>query len=277
MNNYFTSNTYHTPEDTPRALIDRLSFKSSWGFHLLFLKTVFRSWYFARQGIYSHDLWVKTSHDIFRDIERCGGRFHIEGFDNLRRSPDPAVIVSNHMSTLETMIFPCVISSIKPITFIIKKNLLNMAIFGPILRSQNPIEVGRINPREDLATVLEQGPKVLEKGRSLVIFPQSTRRPRFIPGEFNSLGIKLAKKVGVKIIPVAIKTDFWENGKMIKDLGPIRRHRPIYITFGQPLEINGNGKEEHRQIIDFIAGEFSQWEEKQNSDQIRNQEMQGDR
>ena len=49
--------------------------------------------------------------------------------------------------------------------------------------------------------------------------------------------MKLAKKAGVQVVPVAIKTDFWGNGKLIKELGPLDRHKPIHIKFGEPFTI----------------------------------------
>ena len=93
---------------------------------------------------------------------------------------------------------------------------------------------------------------MLKKGISIIIFPQSTRSLEFKPEDFNSLGVKLAKKAGVEVVPVAIRTDYWGNGKWIKELGPIDRHKPINIKFGEPFGIQGNGKEENQKIIDFI-------------------------
>jgi 1-acyl-sn-glycerol-3-phosphate acyltransferase len=61
---------------------------------------------------------------------------------------------------------------------------------------------------------------------------------------------------------VAIKTDFWVNGRFIKELGPLDRSKEIFFSFGKPIEINGNGKEEHKQVIDFIKTRFDQWSKK---------------
>jgi len=48
---------------------------------------------------------------------------------------------------------------------------------------------------------------------SVLIFPQTTRDLRFDPNKFNTLGIKLAKRAKVPVIPVAVKTDAWGMGK----------------------------------------------------------------
>jgi len=171
------------------------------------------------------------------------------------------VIVSNHMSTLETAIFPCIINPVLPVTYVVKESLVKQRVFGPIMRSRDPIVVRRKNPKEDLIKVLTEGQETLRKGRSLVIFPQSTRSVKFMPEKFNSLGIKLARRAGVKVIPAAIKTNFWGNSKIkfMKDFGPISRDKPIHMTFGEPIEIEGTGKEQHQQVIDFITSHTKEW------------------
>lgn len=134
------------------------------------------------------------------------------------------------------------------------------------MRSRDPIVVARKNPREDLQTVMTRGKELLAKGTSVIIFPQSTRSAQFIPEDFNSLGVKLAKAAGLQVLPVAIKTDFWGNGKFLKDIGPIDRRKPIHMEFGKPFSIEGNGKEEHNRIVDFISAHLREWKVPSESD-----------
>jgi 1-acyl-sn-glycerol-3-phosphate acyltransferase len=177
----------------------------------------------------------------------------------LAKPKSPFVIISNHMGTIETQIFPCIIVPFQPVTFIVKKSLVVNPIFGPIMRSRNPVVVGRKNAREDMETVLREGPTTLTAGTSIVVFPQATRRAEFHPKEFNSLGVKLARKAGVQVIPAAIKTDFWGNGRLIKEFGPIDRTKPIHMVFGEPMTIEGNGKKEHAAIVEFIQSHMMEW------------------
>ncbi|MCL6614246.1 MAG: hypothetical protein K6U03_06490 [Firmicutes bacterium] len=64
---------------------------------------------------------------------------------------------------------------------------------------------------------------------------------------------------------MAIKTDFWENGRLFKDLGQIRRKRPIHMVFGRPFRVSGTGKEDHERVIEFIAGHLREWGEEGKS------------
>ena len=102
--------------------------------------------------------------------------------------------------------------------------------------------------------------KTLESGKSIVIFPQASRSTVFDERHFNTIGVKLAKAAGVPIIPTALRTDFLGNGRFIKDLGPIHRKREIYFEFGKPImKVEGSGKQEQQQIVDFIESRLTEW------------------
>lgn len=259
MKTYFQSDTYYTSKNTPRALGDILSLNT----RLYFLSRFFHIILSARsrcvKNRYSNEDWAESSYDVFKLTEACGGRFHLSGLNNLKKCRGPVVFISNHMSTLETMVFPCIIAPVMKVTFVVKESLVRHPFFGPIMRSRDPIVVSRSNSREDLLTVMNKGQILLAEKTSVVVFPQSTRRTDFLPQEFNSLGIKLALKANVQVVPVALKTDFWQTGKYLKDLGPLDRSQPIHIAFGEPMNVEGTGKDEHRKIIDFIRSHLEDW------------------
>lgn len=255
----FSGNTYDTPEETRHYIGDRLFLHSRWYFYLRFASVIFRSRRMASKGKLDATALAEKSFEVFRDIEGCGGRFHIKGLDNLRKSNDPLVVVSNHMSTMETVIFPTLLIPFRPTTFVVKKKLISGPVFGPVMRTLDPIAVGRTNPREDFRAVLDGGAKILESGRSLVIFPQSTRVQGFHADQFNSLGVKLAKKVGVQILATAIKTDWWGDSTVIRGFGPLYREKSIHVHFDDPMPIYGSGRDEQKKITDFIGGHIRSW------------------
>jgi len=262
---YFTSNSYDTPEKDHLSFKEKILLNSRLYFMLSYASVVLRTRKQAIRKQYFTKEWTDSSFEIFRYIEKIGGKFHITGMENITKSSGPVLFISNHMSTLETMILPSIIAPLKDSTFVVKESLVKHPLFGDVMRSRNPIVVGRKDPRKDFETVMNGGLDLLSKGISIIIFPQSTRSLEFKPEEFNSLGVKLARKAGVEVVPMAIKTDFWGNGKLIKEFGPIDRHKPIHIKFGEPFRIIGNGKEENQRIIDFIQSNLEKWK----SDQIK--------
>ncbi len=260
MHPFFLADPYETPAGIPRLLLDRISMGGRWGFYAHYLKVIWNTNQRARQGKLTGQEWAHQSLHIFRDIEQSGGRFFLEGLSHLESVPGPVVIVANHQSTLETMILPCVIQPVRPVTFVVKASLRRGWLLGPIMRARHTIGVERKNPRDDLKKVLEEGVITLKGGRSLAIFPQAHRKDDFDPAEFNSLGVKLALKAGVPLIPLALQTDFWGNGRWIRAMGPIRRHRPIRMAFGAPLLPGGNSKEMHQAVVDFITSHLALWQ-----------------
>lgn len=258
---YFDSYSYHTPEKEHLTFKERILLNNRLYFIFKYGSVVLRTRKEAIRKVYDTKAWTDSSFEIFRFLENTGGKFHITGMENISRSTGPVIFISNHMSTLETMIFPCIIGPHKELTFVVKESLVNHPLFGDVMRSRNPVVVGRTDPRKDFEAVMNGGTDLLTNGISIIIFPQSTRSLEFKPEEFNSLGVKLAKKAGVDVVPVAIKTDFWGNGKWIKEIGPLDSDKPIHIKFGEPFRVTGNGKEENQKIIEFIQSSLAEWQE----------------
>jgi 1-acyl-sn-glycerol-3-phosphate acyltransferase len=256
---YFESNTYDTPQKGTLSVLEKFLIDNRIYFTLKYASMVFRTRKEAIKKVYDTKAWTDSSFEILRFIEKSGGVFHITGMENISRSPGSVLFIGNHMSTLETMILPSIIGPHRELTFVVKESLVKHPLFGDVMRSRNPVVVGRTDPRKDLEAVMNGGADLLNNGISIVIFPQSTRSVEFKPEEFNSLGVKLAKKVGVEVVPIALKTDFWGNGKFIKELGPLDHRKHIHIKFGEPMKISGNGKEENQKIIDFIKSSLEEW------------------
>ena len=260
MEPYFKEDTYRTPDKVKGYFFDRLLFKRRLYFYWKYIThIVIPARNKAVKGVYDTPAWAKSSYDTLKMIERFDGKFTLEGLDKLAGYKPPVVFVSNHMSTIETHILPCLITPYMEVTFIVKAQLLRVPLFGSILGAREPIVVGRTNPRQDLQLVIEDGSKNLENGRSIIVFPQSSRNAQFIQEDFNTLGIKLAKKTGAQVVPVALKTDYWENGRFIRDFGPIRRKKHIYFAFGDPITVSGRGKEEHEEVKKFIKDKLDEW------------------
>ena len=237
----------------------KLSFFKTFSFYKDFLNLLLVLRKDILKDKWNQDIFIQSCFQVMKIVEKFGGKFEIKGFNNLKKEKGPFVFVSNHMSTLETVIFPALIGVILNVTYVVKQSLLKNIIFGPIMKTRNPIAVERKEPRKDLDIVLTKGTEHLSNGNSVLIFPQATRTTTFEPDKFNSLGIKLAKRAGVSVIPIALKTDFWENGKLLSTVGNLYPSRTVHIEFGSPLKIEGAGKKEHEQIIAFIKTQFENW------------------
>lgn len=252
----FTADAYATAPGKEK-LIHRLLFRCRIYYILRFLRVIFGYWPIARKGGLDPQSWHKAALDIFNSLEDCGGRFRITGFENLKKNDGPVVFVANHMSTLETLVPPAFIFPHKKPVYVVKEQLMAVPFFGAYV--QQCIGVTRKNPAEDFKQVMLRGADKISHGYSIIVFPQATRSLTFDPEKFNSLGVKLAKRCKVPVIPIAFKTDFWGTGSLVKDFGPLSPDKTIFIEFGEPIEIHGSGKEEHEQIMTFIKERLEAW------------------
>lgn len=192
-------------------------------------------------------------------MEKVGVCIEISGIENIVEVNGPVVIIGNHMSMMETLLLPVMVQPIKPVTFVVKEKLLSYPVFKHIMLSRNPIAVTRTNPRQDLKTVLTEGLERLKKDISIIVFPQTTRSHLFDAKQMSSIGVKLAKKAGVPIIPLALKTDCWQNGKNIKDFGKLDVTKKAHFAFGEPIIVGGKGDTEHLAVNTFIAQKLQDW------------------
>lgn len=254
-----TGNTYTTPPDVKTCLREYLLFKSRWSPYSRFFQIVLKYRPLAQRGEYTDQVWAQSSLEVLEVLEECGAHFTITGLDHVRSLPGPAIFAANHMSTLETMLLPGLVVPIRPCTFVVKDKLVKAKIWGPVMRSRNPIVVTRKDPRADLEAVLSQGSELVAQGTSVIIFPQSTRTSVFVRSGFNSLAAKLAARTGAYLVPVAVKTDYWGNSPILRGFGPVNRNLPVHIEFGEPMKVQGRGKAEHEACLDFIEGKLAHW------------------
>ena len=253
-------NSYETGPENKRSLAGRILGWSDWWFYMRLFSIIFNGYLSACRGRFDYKTWMNRAVAILELMENCGGKLNISGIERLRKIQGPAVYVSNHMSMLETMLLPgAIILPLHRVAVIVKQSLLTYPFFGKIMRHVEHISVGRENAREDLRHVLTMGEENLRNGLSVLIFPQATRNAVFCPREFNSLGVKLAERADVPVVPVALKTDFQGVGKIIRDFGPIDRTKTAYFKFGEPMLVRKNNKEIHEKIVRFIIENLQKW------------------
>ena len=142
---------------------------------------------------------------------------NIIGQENVKKSP--CIIISNHQSTWETLAFQTIFPAH---TWVLKQELLWLPIFGWSLAMLKPIIINRGDKLKAIKKVIKQGADRLNKGISIVIFPEGTRQPYKHLGEYQNGGAAIAKKSGYEIVPVYHNAgNLWPKGSFIKKPGVI--------------------------------------------------------
>ena len=222
---------------------------------------VYRASVKAKRGQYGGAEWCQSSFDVLRSLESVGVCVEITGIKFVEQLKTPCVVIANHMSVLETFVLPVIVQPFRKVTFVVKESLLDYPMFRHVMRSRDPIAVSRNNPRQDLKAVLEGGMDRLKRGISIIVFPQTTRLHSIDRTQFNTIGVKLAKRANAPIVPLALLTDAWGNGKYLNDFGKIDSSKKVYFSFGEPMRVQGRGNDEHESIINFISGKLQEWKD----------------
>lgn len=228
-------------------------------YYLKILPIVYKASNLAKRGLYDDPAWCRSSFDIFKAIEAVGTKCSIRNLSAVTDLNTPFVIVGNHMSALETFLLPYLICPHHKFTYIVKESLIRYPVFKHIMISRNPIVVGRRNAKEDFVQVMKEGTKRIEEGYAVAVFPQTTRMTQFNPAHFNSIGVKLARRAGVPVVPLALKTDAWGTSKWLKDFGKIRPQLDVRLAFGNPFPITSTGREQQKTIISHIQHNLRSW------------------
>ncbi|MBN1780108.1 1-acyl-sn-glycerol-3-phosphate acyltransferase [bacterium] len=237
-----------------------------------FIREVFYSSRLSKRGSYNNMEWASSSYRVMLGLEKVGVRFEISGIEHLENLKSPCVIIGNHMSVLETVILPAILLPIINATFVVKQSLLDYPVFGHIMQYCDPIAVTRTQPRQDLIAVIEGGIERLGKGISIVVFPQTTRTVTFDTDQFSSIGAKLAQKADAPIVPLALCSAAWKNGKRLKDFGGIDPSLTVRFAFGPPIPVQSRGSDEHQKVIEYIRKNLTVWEKEDSMDYIKKED-----
>ena len=176
----------------------------------------------------------------------CNVTYEIEGKDNIPGKP--CIVMSKHQSAFETLALQQIFI---PQVWVLKKELLQIPIYGWGLASMQPIAINRDSTIKSFRQIAEQGCDRLQKGYWVIIFPEGTRvapnkKKKYLPG-----GGILAEKSGAQVVPVAHNAGrLWPRNSMIKKSGLIT------IKIGPVIESKNKSAKE-------ITDEVENWIEKE--------------
>jgi 1-acyl-sn-glycerol-3-phosphate acyltransferase len=254
-----TAGRYETPPKNRPSRPTRVSSINSVRYAFTILSIVSRCASRNVRGTFDYDSWAEICSSSISFAEKMGATVTFEGFEQRAAYAGPVVYVSNHMSTLETMVFPTSLTAFGKLAIILKQSLEDIPFVGAAARAVGSIAVSRKNAREDLVTVLEQGSLRLAGGSSVLLFPQGTRQAIFEAKRFNTLGAKLAERAKVPVVPIAVRTDFLQTGKWVKDFGRVDPSKPIRFSCGPVIPTDQGAKKAHEQSVAFIEGKIREW------------------
>ncbi len=250
---------YKTKERDPDSLL--------FGNMRLFRNILFYSAYCAFTLAIGFSALLRRWHEKKTFIQSCrflffceqyGLQFEFSGFEHIKEDQFPIIFIANHMGIMETQLLAGILHPLTPVSFVVKKELMWIPLFGSLMRRMRAIPTSRENTSKEISHLVEEVKGRASEQRSIIIFPEGTRMRHFDREKFNSIGISLAKICNLTPQPVALKTDGWEMGKRVKGLGWLRPEKINRIEFGPPLTSKKKG-DQHRETLDFIETRLEQW------------------
>lgn len=213
-----------------RGLVFELGFVGSvtlWG--LVSMLTVAfpyrtRFWFISRWAVWMLD-WLRLS---------CGIRWQVEGLENI--PAQPAVVMSKHQSTWETL---ALVRWFSPQSWVLKRELSWLPVFGWALALLDPIAIDRGAGRNAVTQVVSQGRQRLGDDRWVVVFPEGTRVAAGSRLRYRIGGAVLAVRAGVPVVPVAHNAGhYWPRRSVAKHPGTVQ------MRIGPPIPTEGSTPEQ---------------------------------
>lgn len=174
-----------------------------------------------------------------------GGIMHISGRENIPEG-EAVIFTPNHNSICDVPVF--FLSKGSFCSMMAKKETWKAPVVHGLLNALDCVPIKR-NSAHGVVEAIHQGTAHLEKGRSLVVFPEGTRNKKNEVAAFKSGAFKMAQRAGCRIVPVVIKNDrfTWETGHF----GFVH----IYVEFLPPVSAAGLDDEAIKTLMEKVEGE----------------------
>jgi 1-acyl-sn-glycerol-3-phosphate acyltransferase len=163
----------------------------------------------------------------------------------------PCIIMANHQGNYD---IPVLLGHL-PVGFrwLAKTELFRIPIFGSAMRAIGSIAIDRAD-RESAFGSLRRAGEVLDRGASVLIFPEGTRSPdgRLLP--FKKGGFVLALTSGMPIVPVAIR-----GSRAIMPKGHwLVRGGEVALVIGHPIVTSGMRVEDRDEVMRRVRDALAQ-------------------
>lgn len=162
------------------------------------------------------------------------------------RLPDePAIVLSKHQSTWETLFYPVWMQ--RELCYVFKRELLWLPFFGWGIGLLDMIHIDRRQGAVASDQLLREGAIRLAQGRWIVLFPEGTRTRPGIRTRYKTGGARLAVRTGVPVIPIAVNSgEHWPRRAFVLRPGTIT------VSIGEPIASVGKTAE-------ALSAEVERW------------------
>lgn len=203
---------------------------------------------------YRTGLWFRRLGNVMTRVNPAW-RVRVSGFrpENPRL---PYLVVGNHQSAADIPVFSRLPWDMK---WIGKASLFELPLLGRMMHLSRDIPVDR-GSRMSRARVLAEAASRLREKCSVMIMPEGTRTPDGTVGEFNDGAFRLAIKLGVPVLPVAVEGTF---DALPKDDWRFGARHEISLHVFEPIPVEGLKADDAPELVartrSLIVNQVAQW------------------
>lgn len=160
--------------------------------------------------------WSRSVMFLLRVI--CGARSAFEAREKLPAGA--CIIAMKHQSTWDTLAAASLLSA--P-AFVLKRELLRVPFFGWLLQRCQMVPVNRAGGAGALKSMVATARQRLAEGRSVVIYPEGTRRAPGAPPLYHPGIAALYRELALPVVPIAVNSGhYWGRLSFLKRPGTVR-------------------------------------------------------
>lgn len=168
-------------------------------------------------------VWIRPALWLLRTV--CGISAEVRGAENIPAGP--CIFASKHQSNWDVLFY---LAHVPQAVFVAKRELLFVPLFGFFMWRAGTVALNRAGGSAELRRMTAVLSRRCAAGKSIVIFPEGTRRAPGAPPAYRGGVAVLAHRLEVPVVPVALNSGyFWGRRRFLKRPGR------IVVSFLPPL------------------------------------------
>jgi 1-acyl-sn-glycerol-3-phosphate acyltransferase len=178
----------------------------------------------------------------------AGVSLEVRGADRLDTSRS-YIVVANHLSNMDIMV--CFVALPVPIRYLAKKELFRVPLLAQAMRAIGIVEVDRQHRgAATIHAVNRQSRMVMERGLSLIVYPEGTRTRDGVMRPFKKGAFTMAVESGLPVVPVAVHgtREVWRPGSWWMRSGAVT------VVIDAPIETTGMTRSDVTSLRDQVQG-----------------------
>ncbi len=179
-------------------------------------------------------------------LKLAGVKVEISGLENIPEGP--VVFVPNHQSYFDIPVLLAWLD--RPYPLVSKQEVKKLPLIRQWMELLGCVFIDRDNARQSVSALGEAARTMVERKRSLIIFPEGTRSRGETIGEFKNGGFRAALKAGVPVVPVVIDGTYRAmeaNHMWIKPAA-------VRVQVLEAIPTAGMSREESKEIGERVRG-----------------------